>query len=279
MKKRPIVLSFLLLVGLLLSSCSKSEDKTDKTPIEINGDLSYKAPTDYLGALTNRSASSLIAEAEAGGVCYFLVSSFSCSHCLSFEPVYAASLKKTNREISLFYRTESNAESFSSSVLTFQNKYGKDDSKGGVDGSTPRLYRLNKDGCYRYDFYSNNDTEAHFSSYLGTETYLSNITRYHSLDAYNAKHEETTLSFIYDPNDEESLSFYYASLYQTAVASSKKLDILDVGSLSEEDKKNLPMIGETYSPYLYLGAKGVDIKSGAEEATALISEYYQVNLS
>jgi hypothetical protein len=268
-KKTPL----LIVISLLLGGCASSSTNEEGTYIiDKNGDYLYQEPTDYLSSSNSKTASSLIAEADKGGTFYFLVTNEECYHCQNFAPIFVSSLIKNDYEITIFYKTESNTTTYSANLTSLQNRYGNDDSKGGVDGSTPRLYRIDKDGCYRYEMYSNMDNEKVFSSYMNQRVSFSSITRFHSSTAFVSKQNPDGLSFIYDPDDSYSLSFYYEHLYPLAKESKKTLDILDYSSLSIADKDSLDSF---YSPRISYKGKTIDIKSEETAALSLINEYYK----
>jgi hypothetical protein len=265
--------SLFIIASLALTGCASSSENEEGTYIiDKNGDYLLQEPVDYLSASNDKRASSLILEAEAGNTCYFLVTSEGCSHCQTFEPTFIASLVKNDYEITIFHKTKNTTTQYSEDLTALQNKYGSDDSKGGVDGATPRLYRISQDGCYRYEMYSNMDNEKIFSSYMNQRVTFSSITRFHSISAFSSKKNSSGLSFIYNPDDSDSLSFYYDHLYPLAKTSKKTLDILDYSSLSNEDKASMD---SNYSPLLSYSGSTIDIKSEKASALSLIEEYYK----
>lgn len=268
-KKTPLIIIF----ALTLVGCNTSSSNDEGTYIiDKNGDYLYSEPTSYLSAESNKRAASLIAEADAGNTCYFLFTSEGCSHCISFEPIFIASLVSNDYEITIFHKTSDNLTQYSEDLTTFQNKYGKDDSKGGVDGATPRLYRIDKDGCHRYEMYSNMDSEKVFSSYMNQRVSFSSITRFHSFTSFTNEKNSSGLSFVYDPTDSYSLSFYYDHLYSLAKNSDKTLDVLDYSSLSDDEKASLD---SNYHPLLTYDEDTIDVKSEEASALSLIEEYYK----
>lgn len=295
--KKPLLLCISLIP--LLLSCAGSESSssssstssypakaltllnvdTDKPLVDRNGDEVLGGYSSYEDTSSFFDASEAISFASKGGSLFFIVASYSCHPCQSFEPILFESMKDSPIRIGALYRTESNKTSFESSLVALKNAYG-DDKNTGVDGATPRLYHLSGSSCTMMNMYSSNDTATHFSRYVSQNMSANNIFHFSSFASYSKGLEifPDALTFLYDYNEEGSLDYYMNNLYQTAKISAKPLLLIDYRLFDKENKalleKHFNLDSLTSS--IIVGSYIKNIKSEADEATSLINNYYSL---
>ncbi len=242
MKKRLAIL--FLPIALSLVSCGETKSKENAPLIEMSGTFAYASSEieGYSDIKTNREAASLIAEAEQGLPVFVLFASKSCSHCKDFEPHFIEAMKKTKRNIYVYYYGDGQTDEdiddrafVSETIRTFQEKYGRFRGEGGIDGSVPSLYRLDPEKANLMDMYADNGSSTKFASYMQYETKETAFYRFSDFERFNKAITDNpeVRRCLYDSNDASSQSAYVEDFnknYDT------KTFVLDYATLTPNEK-------------------------------------------
>lgn len=232
----------LFLAAFLSVGCNiETQPKKDATFIELSGRFFADGADirSYSDIVTDRTAASLIQEAEAGIPTYVLFAREGCSHCRDLEPHFLAALKKTQRMIHVYYYEDGDVEGhsfFMENLAAFQTKYGSSDSLGGISGAVPSLYYLEKEQAHLMDMYHDVDSDAHMISYLQYETKASAFYRFEDYDLFAPYFSlEGTRAILYDSSELSSQIKYQQEFSENYA---KTTYVLDYSQLTAEKKSD-----------------------------------------
>ncbi|GEM_PF-6148074 len=280
MRKKPLLL---LLPLLFLSSCVSSPE-TEKFYVDQNGDFLFNKPNSYLD-LPPINATTAINRDKADIPTTFINASFECAQCNKFESVFVATLCKRGYYIETLYKankddaseTEKENIRYEKELLELQNFYGSKRGEG-IDGAVPSIYTLNNEKSTLYDMYEDNDSYYKFKSYLDTRLKKTNIYHFSTFDAYSkfVSNEKNILTFLDNPLDEKSLSFYGEAIYSKAKTSKKKLCYIDISQLNdaENEKFKAGFAVNHLSPSLLYHQESISIEKEATKAASIVNRYY-----
>lgn len=277
----------LLLSTLSLLSCSgtnalSSEGGTDHHDpfyLDQNGDYSVKDLNSYAD-LPQLDTSRYIEETKNGLTGAFINASYSCSHCLNFEPIFLEALKKTGLYFSAVYAHKTSEEQQNAEEVRHQRVvdelrayFGTTFREGGIDYSYPRLYvNESSRSLYGFDMYSDNGSVSKFTSYLSLHVKKTEIIHFTQYEAYlKAMQNKSALTLYYSSLNDET-NFYASSLHQKAKASSKPLYYIDYSLCDEANKKSFDDYFKLEQDSLILNDEKKEIKS--ESIDSLVSSYY-----
>lgn len=231
---------FLLLpLTFVLPSCNENENAP---LIELSGTFAFSFPadSDFKGFQTNRDAASLIKEAEAGIPTYVLFASETCKPCNEMKPHFIETMKATKRNIYVFDYDSNDVDSmnvYEESVSAFKQKYGEitSDESHGIDGATPRLFRLTDKEAILMDIYSDMRSTTKFKNFIEYNTKATSFYRFFDLSRFSEASLETGNQryCLYDSSDEQSISEYKKEFDAN---NDLKTYVLDYGALTPNDK-------------------------------------------
>jgi len=280
MRKKSLL--FLLPI-LFIASCSSSPE-TEKFYIDQNGDFLLNEPNSYLD-LPTIDANVAIKRDKANIPTTFINASFECMQCNKFESVFIATICKRGFYIETLYKakkedaneTENENIRYEKELLELQNFYGSKREEG-IDGAVPSIYTLNQQKSTLYDMYEDNDSYYKFKSYLDTRLKKTNIYHFFTFDAYSQfiEKEKNVLTFLDNPLDDNSLSFYSETLYTKAKNSGKKLCYIDISRLSETENEKFKarFSVDFLSPSLFYHQESILIEKEATKAASIVNQYY-----
>lgn len=278
----------LLLSTLSLISCgeasssnaSNGDNNHDPLYLDQNGDYATKSLTSYAD-LPQLDASRYIADAKNGLTGGFINASYSCSHCLNFEPIFLESLKKTGLYFSAVYVHEVSAEQQHIEEVRHQKVvdelrayFGTTFQDGGIDYSYPRLYANESSSrLYGFDMYEDNGSVNKFTSYLSLHVKKTNIIHFTQYEAYLKAMENNggALTLYYSSLNDEA-NFYSSYLYKKAKLGEKPLYYIDYSLCDEANKKSFDHHFQVNGDSLILANEKEEIKS--ESIDSLVSNYY-----
>ncbi len=236
MKKRLAL--FLVVSMVALTSCERTD--SDAALIECSGSFAFSSSSinGYENIKTSRTAASLIGEAEAGIPTYVLFARESCYWCRNFEPSFIGAMKKTKKYVHVFYYSEDDLDGkdfYDENLLELKSKYGNDINNGGIDGATPRLYRLYESSAKMLDIYNDASSSDKFASFMNYETKQTSFYRFSDMATFElaVNSNQSVRLCLYDSSDPSSQTLYskeFKSSYD------KETYVLDYGCLTPTEK-------------------------------------------
>ncbi len=230
---------FLIPLTLILPSCNENKDAP---LIELSGTFAFSFPSsDSLKDFqTARTAESLIKEAEAGIPTYVFFASETCKPCNEMKPHFIETLKSTLRNVYNFNYDSSDVESmnnYNENLSAFKQKYGEVTSSdsSGIDGATPRLFRLTEDKAILMDIYSDMRSTAKLKDFMNYNTKATSFYRFFDMERFTeaSKASNDQRYCLYDSSNESSIEEYKKEFDEN---NNVKTYVLDYGSLIPNDK-------------------------------------------